>query len=170
MLTLPRIVERDAVPYVALKRDVLPHTLGEVGPTAHDAVYTWLQQHGIPAAGPPFFRYIRIDMERGFVMEFGVPTERLVRVEDDLVAGLLPAGRYASTVYRGPYGDLLDVNAVLVGWAKERGLTWDMEQTASGDRFACRLEIYRTDEQLVPDPAQWETEVAIRLAPSTRAD
>ena len=37
---------------------------------------------------------------------------------------------------------------------------------AAGERFACRLEIYRTDEAKVPDPAQWETEVAIRLADS----
>lgn len=169
MLTLPRIVERKAAPYVALKREVLPHTLGEVGPSAHDEVYTWLQSHGIPAAGPPFFKYNRIDMKRGFEMEFGVPTERLVMVEEDLMAGGLPAGRYASTVYQGPYGDLLDVNAVLVGWARERGLEWDMRATAAGDCFACRLEIYHTDEQLVPDPARWETEVAIRLADGPRA-
>ena len=78
--------------------------------------------------------------------------------------GRLPAGRYGSLVHRGPYEELYDANAVLIGWAKERGIRWDAEETEAGERFGCRLEIYRTDPREEPDPAKRETEVAIRIA------
>lgn len=58
----------------------------------------------------------------------------------------------------------MDVNAVLIGGAKEKGLRWDAVESAAGDRFASRLEVYRTDLQKEPDPGKWETEVAIKLA------
>ena len=67
-------------------------------------------------------------------------------------------------MHRGHYDELYDANAVLIGWAKERGIRFDVEKTEAGDKFGCRLEIYRTDPRQEPDPAKWETEVAIRVA------
>ena len=58
----------------------------------------------------------------------------------------------------------MDVNAVLIGWAKEKGIRWDAVETPNGDRFAGRLEIYETDPREEPDQSKWKTEVAIRLA------
>ena len=103
-------------------------------------------------------------MARQLEIEFGVPTADAVKGDARVHAGRLPAGRYVSLVYRGPYDDLYDANAVLVGWAKQRGINWDAEETTAGERFGCRLEIYPTDPREEPDPAKRETEVAIRIA------
>ena len=81
-----------------------------------------------------------------------------------LVAGQLPAGRYAHTIFTGAYDGLYDANAVLIGWARERGIAWDVREDQDGDHFACRLEIYSIGPDTEPDPARWQTEVAIRLA------
>jgi len=164
MLTLPKIVERAAQPYVAIVSTV---TMPVIGPTAEallPEVHRWLAQRRITPGGPPFFKYNVIDMARQLEIEFGVPTADAVDGDTRVHAGRLPAGRYASLVHRGPYDELYDTNAVLIGWAKERGIHWDAEETAAGTRFGCRLEIYRTDPRQEPDPAKWETEVAIRIA------
>ena len=48
--------------------------------------------------------------------------------------------------------------------AKENDIAWDRWDDENGDAFRSRLEIYHTDPDQEPDPAKWETEVAIKLA------
>jgi effector-binding domain-containing protein/catechol 2,3-dioxygenase-like lactoylglutathione lyase family enzyme len=164
MLTLPKIVDRGEQPCVGIVAKV---TMRDIGPTARSLlpeVYGWLAKRGIAPAGPPFFKYNVIDMARELEIEFGVPTRDLVEGDARVQAGRLPAGRFAALVFRGPYEELYAANGVLIDWAKGRGIRWDSEQTASGERFGCRLEIYRTDPAEEPDPSKRETEVAIRIA------
>jgi hypothetical protein len=54
------------------------------------------------------------------MIEFGVPTAKLVPGGDGVLSGTLPAGRYASLVHRGPYDRLYDANAVLIGGPRKR--------------------------------------------------
>ena len=164
MLTLPKIVERGEQPYVGIVAKV---TMREIGPTAQTLlpeVFGWLANRGIVPAGPPFFKYNVIDMARELEIEFGVPTRDPVESDARVRAGRLPAGRYASLVFHGHYDELIDANAVLIGWAKLCGFRWDSEETAAGERFGCRLEVYRTNPAEEPDSSKWETEVAIRIA------
>lgn len=164
MLSMPRIVERAEQPYVAIISNVTMPEIGRTARTLLPEVFGWLRLHGIAPGGAPFFRYNVIDMDRQLEIEFGVPTDGIIPTDERVRPGSLPAGRYASLVHRGPYDGLYEANAVLIGWAKERGIRFDVQKTAAGDKFGCRLEIYLTDPQREPDPANWETEVAIRVA------
>jgi effector-binding domain-containing protein len=164
MLTLPKIVERAAQPYAAIRAEVGLGDLGVSGPRLHRELRGWLHAQGIEPAGPPFFKYDVIDMARAFEMEFGFPTARTIGATPPVVSAILPAGRYATLVHRGPYEKLGDANAALIDWGKANGISWDATATPKGDRFACRLEVYRTDEAKQPDPEQWETEVTIRVS------
>jgi len=162
MLTLPRITERNAQPYVAVRERVtVPYN--DVVDRAYGELFGWLEANGISPAGAPFIKYDLIAMPE-LEVEFGVPTATPVTANGRVVAGALPAGRYAAVSYWGGYEDLMDVNAVLIGWAKEKSLKWDAVETPAGDRFASRLEIYETDPRQEPDQSKWQTEVAIKLA------
>jgi effector-binding domain-containing protein len=163
MITSPMVVERGEQPYVAVKSVVSMKEIGAVAGKFLGEVFGWAAGHGLAPAGAPFFKYNAIDMERGLEIEFGVPTANLVTVDDRVIAGVLPAGRYASLVHRGPYEQLLDANAALLDWIKEQGLAMDVSESPQGDRFGGRLEIYLTDPAVEKDPEKWETEVAIRL-------
>lgn len=79
-----------------------------------------------------------------------------------ITAGEIPAGRYASLVYTGPDG--IPGNAALIGWAERQGVQWDRWDDPRGDAFRSRVEYFLTDPAEQPDPDQWQTEVAIRLA------
>src|SRR5580700_7281658 len=116
MLTLPKIVERAEQPYVAIVANVTMHDIGPTARTLLPEVFGWLAARRSAPAGAPFFRYNVIDMARQLEIEFGVPTAAAVNGDARVHPGRLPAGRYASLVHRGPYDELYDANAALIGW------------------------------------------------------
>jgi effector-binding domain-containing protein len=163
MPTEPAIVDRAAQPYVAMKRQVTMQTIGEIADRIPE-IFGWLGARGIEPVGAPFLKYNVLDMDRRLEIEAGVPVEKAPDGDDEVFAGVLPAGRYATVNHFGHPDQLLNVTAALLAWAAEQGLEWDMQEAEDGQRWACRLERYETDPSVEPDPNNWETEVAFKLA------
>src|SRR5690349_8909539 len=99
MSTQPEIVERAAQPYVAIKVKVGMNELGDVVPPLNREVFEWLGSRGVAPAGPPFWKYNVIDMERQLEVEAGVAVASAVAGDERVLAGELPAGRYATMKY-----------------------------------------------------------------------
>ena len=160
----PQIVQRAAQPYVAIQAFVTMQTLGVVLPGLLPEVFAWLGARGISPAGAPFWKYNVVDMERQLDVEVGVPVALAAAGDDRVLAGVLPAGKYATLWHTGHPDSLADATAALLHWAAQQGLTWDLTRTDQGDRWGARLEIYETDPAQEPDMSQWQTELAFRLA------
>ena len=163
MLT-PTVAERPAQPYVAIRAQVTMQTLGAILPPLHPQVSAWLRGRDIPPAGAPFWKYNVIDMDRLLEVEVGVPVTAPVDGDDRVLAGVLPAGRYATLRYTGHPDGLLGATAALWEWVGQEGLTWDMTNTPDGERWGARLEIYETDPGAEPDMTKWTTQLAFRLS------
>jgi len=121
---------------------------------------------GLVLDGPPFFRYVVVDMARELVVEAGIPVAGEVPPGTDLgdlEAGVLPPGRYATVVHVGPPDSLEGATGQLLRWAADTGLTFDVRPGDRGDVWGCRLESYLTDPREEPDTSRWETELAFRL-------
>jgi effector-binding domain-containing protein len=162
MLTLPKIIERPAQPYVAMRRRVrIP--FGPVIDATMPKLFKWIGDHRVEPSGPPFFKYNVIDMAKELEIEFGVPTLALLAADADVITGTIPAGRYATLTYHGHYDNLVEVTSVLIGWAKLHQIDFDMEETPEGDKFAARLEIYPNDPREVTNPEDWETVLMFKL-------
>ena len=157
------VVEQDAQPYVAVTGHVTMQTIPELADRL-PGVFEWLGAHDVAPAGPPFFRYRVIDMARELVMEAGVPVAQPVTPEADLTVDVLPAGRYVTTTYVGPPEDLVEVTGGLLRWAEDRGLDFDASPSQAGEVWGCRLEWLETNPAEQPDPSQWQTRLAFRLA------
>ena len=129
-------------------------------------IITWLGEHGVAPAGAPFLRYRVIDMEGAVVVEAGVPVDDSAigaSVEQsELQLQSLPAGRYVTLTHHGHVAELKDVNAALMAWAAEQGITWDMSTADDGQHWACRLETYLTNPVEQPDSHQWMTLLAMK--------
>lgn len=163
MLTMPKIISREKQSYVGIRRRVKFDEIASMADSTFPLLDAWMNARGIRPAGPSFFKYDVIDMRGLLEIETGFPTHKIVEGDDTVVVGILPAGRYGMLRHTGPYDELLDANAVLIGWAKEKGISWDVEETPEGDRFACRLESYIVDPAEESDPQKWVTEVLIRI-------
>lgn len=163
MSATPEIVERAEQPYVAIRASVTMQQLAGLGARVGE-VFGWLAARDLAPAGPPFFRYNVIDMDRQLEVEAGVPVASAVAGDDQVVAGVLPAGRYVTALHAGHPDDLIGAVAGLLDWAASQGLRWDMHDTADGERWGSRLEFYLTDPGQQPDMSKWETQLAFRLA------
>ncbi len=161
MRTVPRIVERAATPYAAVAAEVhIP--FGEaIGPLMGQAA-AYLDGAGVDGFGPALFRYDVIDMPR-LDMQFGFVTPGPVAGDGQVIAGVLPAGRYATLTHTGHYDQVMDATAALIGWAQENRIAWDSTSGPAGERFAARFEIYPNGPDDEPDPDKWVTEIWIKV-------
>jgi effector-binding domain-containing protein len=159
----PRLVERAEQPYVAVRDAVTMQTIGQIADRMPE-VFGWLAEHGVEPAGPPFFKYDVIDMERELQLEVGVPVTAAQQGSGDITDGVLPEGRYATVTHVGHPDDLVHATAGLLEWAERHGLEWDMTDGPDGEHWRCRLEIYHDDPQVQPDMSKWTTDLVFRLA------
>lgn len=163
MTAQPRIEDRPEQHYAGIRALVTMQTIASIADRLPE-IFGWLGARGIEPAGAPFFRYHLIDMEQQLDVEAGVPVAAAPTGDGEILTGVLPAGRYATVTHVGHPDDLVRVTGELLGWAAEHGLRWDMAETDRGQRWGCRLEVYKTDPEVEPDMARWETELAFRLA------
>jgi len=166
----PEIQDRPDVPYVGVTCAVTMSTMASAADRLPE-VFAWLAARGVEPAGPPFFRYLVVDMEHELVLDVGVPVA--APVPDDappvgaVVApgprsGTLPAGRYAVVRHRGHPDEIEGATGDLLAWAADQGLAWDAD---AGQRaWGARVEHYLTDPADEADMARWEHELAFRLA------
>jgi hypothetical protein len=164
MLSEPDVIERPAQPYVAITAQVTMQTLAPTLLPLHARVLTWLKDRDTPPAGPPFWKYDRVDMDGTLDVEVGVPTAAALDADDGVLCGVLPAGRYAALRYTGHPDGLLDATGFLLTWGRQHELAWDVEHGPDGEHWAARLEIYETDPDVEPDMTRWTTQLAFRLA------
>jgi len=152
----PKLVERDEVPYVSVPATVAFTALAGAIDAGFAQVFGGLEAHGIAPAGPPFIRYLRIDMTHTLDIELGVP----VPAGTSGMTGTLPAGRYLSLLHVGHYDELVAANATLQAWASEHGVTFAVTRCDDGDHWGARVEHYLTNPAEEPDPSRWQTEIA----------
>jgi hypothetical protein len=160
MLTLPKIVERGETHYAAIAQEVRIPFGDAVGPLMDEAA-GYLGAAGTGNFGPALFRYDVIDMPR-LEMQFGFVTPDTVAGNERLRPGVLPAGRYVTVTFVGPYDDLESATAMVIGWARQKRIEWDSTAGPNGERFAARFEIYLNGPMDEPDPQKWETEIGIK--------
>jgi effector-binding domain-containing protein len=159
----PEVVQQPEQPYVAVTGEVTMDTIPAIADRLGE-VFGWLASRGHEPAGPPFFRYRVIDMDRRLVMEAGAPTTTLLDGAGEVRAGVLPAGRYVTRTHVGHPVELVQVTAELLAWAQQQGLTFDVRPSPEGEVWGARLEWLESDPAEEPDMSRWQTRLAFRLA------
>ena len=156
------VVQEGEQHYVAVTGEVTMDTIPAIADRFGE-VEGWLAGQGVEPAGPPFFRYRVIDMDRRLVMEAGFPTATALDGEGEVRPGVLPAGRYVTTTYVGHPADLVRVTGELLAWAQAQGLRFDVRPGEDGEVWGSRLEWMETDPAVELDMSRWQTRLAFRL-------
>jgi effector-binding domain-containing protein len=168
MSASPEIQQRPARPYAAIRVRVPRNDIATSVPPLWPEVYGWLASRSVEVAGAPFIRYRVIGRNALTDIEVGVPVAIEVHGDERVRGGVLPGGRYAVVVHRGPYEDLVDVTAGLLAWARNNGVTWQAHEEPRGTVWDARIEHYLTNPAEKPDPRDWVTELAFLTAEDAR--
>jgi len=161
---LQRLIERKegVMPYEVTVKEVTPqhvaalrrHTsLATIGDDIQQAFATLgaaVGKAGAAMAGPPFLVMPDvIDEEMDGDVELCFPLAAPFAGEGEVRGEEMPAMTVASTIHRGPYDEVGPAYHTLTGWIQEHG-----HEVAGPPR-----EVYLTDPQETPDPADYLTEV-----------
>ena len=89
----PTVETRIDQAYAAIPVKVSMDELGSVVPPLTGQVFDWLADRGIRPAGPPFWRYVVVDMDADLELETGVAVASAVEGDERIRTGALPGGR-----------------------------------------------------------------------------
>jgi effector-binding domain-containing protein len=158
----PKIEARPAQPYAAIPIKAPMREWGRVNALVPE-VFGWLARQGI-APGPLFYRYRVIgDMDVPFEVEVGVVAPEAVEGDGRVIAGSIPAGRYAMLTHIGHPDDLFESITALRRWAADRGIAWDIRQEGESEVWGGCFEFYLSDPAVEPDMDKWSIELAYRV-------
>jgi effector-binding domain-containing protein len=155
-----QIERRAAQPYAAIAVRATMDGLAGAVDQGFPELFGWLAAHDIPVAGPPFIRYLVIDMAAELQIELAVPVSAEISDSEHIRPEVLPAGQYVTLRHTGPYDGLVASNAALQQWARQEGIKFDTWDTPEGTAWRARVEHYLTNPAAEPDPANWEVDVA----------
>jgi effector-binding domain-containing protein len=96
----------------------LPPFLGKT----YGGIVAYLMSLGKEPVGMPFVAYYNMDMQ-SLDIEAGFPLVEAVPGKGELKSGEFPAGKYASTLYTGPYSDCAPAYDELAQWIAQQGYT-----------------------------------------------
>jgi effector-binding domain-containing protein len=138
----PKIQERAAQHYAGIPVTVTMDSLSGAVDRGFPELFGWPARQGIAMSGPPFIRYLVIDMAGELQVELAAPVGGPVTGTGRIRPGTLPAGGYAVLRHTGPYDGLVASNATLQQWAQDHGVEFDTWDTASGTAWHGRAEHY----------------------------
>jgi len=163
-VSVPRVIERPAIDYVALVAAGPMRSLPEFAPPKIVELSELMKRFGIPGGMPVFFRYRRFGADGSVELEVGTTVTKPAPEIAGLVRGLLPAGRYATATLFGPYDRLYDSFLMMHGWMEGRGLQSSGNDGADGSQPECQMEIYRVGPVQTENPMRFETDLMLKLS------
>ena len=169
IVSAPGVVQRPEVHYVAFRDRVQFKGFETYTGAMRTKFLAWLQVHPVDAAGPPFLRIHVIDLSGRATVSVGIPVASadvaaaaaaaataaapqiilgtLPAVAPQMVADVLPAGRYATLTF---VNHAVKANLMLGEWCTERGFEIERRRDDTGNTFAARVETLLTDPTQEP--------------------
>ncbi len=157
-VSMPVVVERDAMHYLKIAVSGPMRALPQFAPPKLIELSGRIAQAGEKPL-VSLFRYRRFGSDGSVDLDVGMTTTGTPAL-DDVAMAELPAGRYATLSYTGPYDRLYDAFCMLQGWIEARGLVACGEPSEPD----CQAELYRIGPMQTNDPMQWQTDLLVKLA------
>lgn len=124
----------------------------------------FMEQNNIAMAGMPFTIYNEWDQVNGTVIfSTAIPTsERIIVTEGDVLCGYMEPTAAVKTVLMGNYTNLAEAYTKAQAYVAENYLIKDPAKKM--------FEVYSTEPELVPNPAEWRTEIYIPVFKDLRSN
>lgn len=115
-----QIIVTEAQPALSIRKVTSVSELPKVIGSAYGSIIAYLSELGEQPLGPAFVAYYNMDMEN-LEIEIGFPVAREIPGKGDVIASHIPAGKKATTFFKGPYGKMSSVYEKLTKWISDKG-------------------------------------------------
>jgi DNA-binding transcriptional MerR regulator len=165
---LHRLIDKEGIPMLyevtikqvpaqhvaVLRRRTTAATIGDDVGRSFGAVSAAVARSGAGFAGPPFLVMTEMVDADGGELEVGFPVATPFTDDGDVVGRAEPATLVAATLHHGPYDEEGPAYQTVDAWVQEHG-----HASAGLPR-----EVYLTDPDETPDPADYVTEIQFPIA------
>jgi effector-binding domain-containing protein len=149
MFDQPIIEERSEQAYAGVATSITMDGYSVIGGLFGE-LFDWLGARDIEPTGPPFIRYLVIDMDHELEIHVGVPVAGPLLADGRILSATLPSGSYVTLTYRAEsQEEHIAANAHLQRWVQEQGLHWKNSVEDGRELWGGRFEI-------TPDPSSDE--------------
>ena len=138
-------------PTLSIRTRTAVQELPNVMHKAFGAIVQYLGEIGELQDSPAYAAYYNMDMQN-LDVEIGFPVSKDLPGKNDIKASNIPAGKYASCVFTGPYSDIEPAYTTLSRWINEKGY----------DVTGIAYELYLNDPDVTP-PNELKTEILFPL-------
>lgn len=125
----------------------LPQVLGE----SYGAIGQYLGSLGVTPGGAPFVAYYNMNME-DLDIEVGFPVSKPLPNSGPIQSNQMPAGKYATCLYKGPYNECGSAYQELTCWVLAQGC----------ETTGVAYEFYLNDPTETP-PQELKTQIIFQL-------
>jgi len=133
---------------------VIPEKMAQMLP----AVNSYMVENNLPQTGMPFTIYNEFNEEQSTaIYSTAIPTrDKVVTPKDSsILCDFLPRQKVVKTTLTGDYGNLKEAREAGYKYIADNGLELNTQSAA--------FEVYRTNPELQPNPAQYITEIYIPI-------
>jgi effector-binding domain-containing protein len=155
------IVHKPERPYLGIRFETPFGGMFALATKALKELRKWARDQAVPEEGPYLLRYYHCDMKDIMDVEVGLMTASRLAGDERIRPGSLPAGRFATLIYRG---NGLRGNQALMKWAKDQGVTFEPLVEGAVESYTCRYEAYLTDYRVESRKLLWDVELSIKIA------
>jgi effector-binding domain-containing protein len=114
------VVERSAQVVLSMRTRTKVEDLQQFFGKAYGGIMQYLGELGEFPLGMPFGAYYNMDMQ-DLDVEAGFPVARPIPGKGEIIASQIPAGRFATCLYYGPYDQIAPAYEALTAWIQANG-------------------------------------------------
>lgn len=118
---LIELEEQAELPTLSVRRRGAVQDLPAVIGPAYGEIMTFAGLQGLNIQGPAFVIYYNMNMD-DLDMEIGFVAGDKVSGNDSIQGSVIPAGKYVSSMYTGPYAEMAPLYEAMMAFMKERSL------------------------------------------------
>jgi effector-binding domain-containing protein len=115
-----QIIDAKEQPVLAIRmRTTFANLPQEIG-KAYMAIDAYIQELGETPKDAPYTAYFNMDME-DLDVEMGFPVSQPYPENGDIKPGVIPAGKQAVAMFKGPYAKMEPTYTALTAWVAQQG-------------------------------------------------
>ncbi len=115
-----QIIDAGEQPVLAIRTHTAVSNLPQEIGKAYMAIAAYMQEIGETPKDAPYTAYFNMDMEN-LDVEMGFPVSKPYPAKGDIKPGVIPAGKQAVAMFKGPYAKMEPIYTALTAWVAEQG-------------------------------------------------